>query len=109
MMSGDIPDSSVTASTSWSGHPSRYGRLHWTKYGSSQCWASGTADINQWLQIDLSRMQFVTAIATQGRHIYAHQWVKSYWLSYSNDTTTWIEYMENGVKKVSTIKYKKYT
>ncbi|XP_031573542.1 lactadherin-like, partial [Actinia tenebrosa] len=101
MMSGEIPDSLVTASTSWTGLPGSYGRLHWTKYGSNQVWSAGTLDTNQWLQIDLSRMEFVTAIATQGRHAH-NQRVTSYYLSYGNDTVLWTEYLEGGVRKVFT-------
>ena len=102
MMSGGIPDSHITASSSWSGHPVTYGRLHWTKYGLYQCWAAGTKNTNQWLQIDLSRMESVTAIATQGRHGNS-QWITSYYFSYGNDSTSLTEYLEGGVRKVSTM------
>ena len=102
MTNGDIPNSAVTASSYWSiHHPPHDGRLHWTKKAHDQCWASKTLDINQWLQIDLSRLRFVTAIATQGRHRGAlMQWVKSYWFSNSNDGATWNEYQENQARKV---------
>lgn len=102
MMSGGIRDSLVTASSSWSGRPSTYGRLHWTKYSFNQCWAAGTSNTNQWLQIDLSRMEYLTAIATQGRHT-GLQWVTSYYLSYGNDSASLNEYLEGGVRKVSTM------
>lgn len=102
MMSGEILNNAITASTVAASHPSWYARLYWTKYGGNQAWACGinAKNTNQWLKIDLGQTKLVTAIATQGRHISYHQWVKSYSLSYSNDNTLWIEYQENGVKKV---------
>ncbi|KAK3746637.1 hypothetical protein QZH41_012844, partial [Actinostola sp. cb2023] len=103
MSNGDIPDNAVTASSNHSAHAPKDGRLHWTKNKQYQYWASKTLDANQWLQIDLSRLQFVTAIATQGRHgTIDPRWVKSYWFSYSNDGVTWIEYKENQVRKTFT-------
>ncbi|XP_031561718.1 coagulation factor V-like [Actinia tenebrosa] len=101
MMSGDIPNNAITASSSAGHHPTGYGRLQWTKYAGYQAWASTVPPgPNQWLQIDLGQMKFVTAIATQGRHMSHNQWVTSYSFSYSNDNTLWTEYKENGVKKV---------
>jgi len=99
---GRIPNNLMTASSFWDGHhPPSHARLHWTKYGNDQVWASKTLDLNQWLQIDLSTMHFVTALATQGRHG-SLQWVKSYWFSYSNDGTTFTQYKDqNQARKVS--------
>jgi len=100
---GRIPDNRITASSVFDGNfPPYRARLHWTKYGIAQAWASKTLDVNQWLQIDLYTMHYVTALATQGRHGHP-QWVKSYWFSYSNDGTTFIEHKDqNQARKVIT-------
>lgn len=101
MTSSTIPNSAVTASSS---HSSSYlpykARLLWTFHGSTQSWCSYYQNVNQWLQIDLSLLEFVTAIATQGRYA-VNQWVMSYWFSYSNDATSFNEYKDNqGRRKV---------
>ncbi|KAK3743988.1 hypothetical protein QZH41_010800, partial [Actinostola sp. cb2023] len=105
MTNGDIPNNAITASSYWADlndilRP-HDGRLHWTKNANAQCWTAKTQDINQWLQIDLSRLQFVTAIATQGRHVITQR-VTSYWFSYRNDGVTWNEYKENQARKTFT-------
>ncbi|KAK3743989.1 hypothetical protein QZH41_010801, partial [Actinostola sp. cb2023] len=103
MTNGDIPDHAVTASSTWTTLSPSWGRLYWTKHGTSNAWIVASNDVNQWLQIDLSRLQDVTAIATQGRHgnRFLH-WVISYWFSYSNDGATWNEYKENQARKTFT-------
>ena len=102
MSNRDIPNKAITASSYWDGntkHPTFYARLHWTKFEIGHGWVAATQNTNQWLQVDFSRVLFVTAIATQGRHIKAQR-VTSYSLSYSNDGTAGTEYKENGTKKV---------
>lgn len=105
MTSGDIPNNAITASTVSAPHQAWYARLFWNTYGANgndQAWACIVAALNtnQWLKIDLGQMKFVSAIATQGRHIGYYQWVKSYSFSFSKDNTQWTDYIENGVKKV---------
>ena len=100
MASEDIPDSAITASSAHQGLPAVRGRLYSTKYGDFTAWGSGVVNTNQWLRIDLSKVRFVTAVATQGRH-FTPQWVKSYWLSYSTDGTIFSEYKDqNQIRKV---------
>jgi len=102
MASGEIPGSAITASSTHSSLATDRARLYSTKYGDHECWGSATLDTNQWLQIDLSKLHFLTAVATQGRHIGYLQWVTSYWLSYSDNSTTFTEYKDHKqTRKVS--------
>jgi len=103
MASRELPDSAITASSTHTSVTPYRSRLYSTEYGNHESWASASLNTNQWLQIDTSMVRFLTAVATQGRHTTTYlQWVRSYWLSYSNDTTTFTEYKDqNQVKKVS--------
>ena len=88
MQSGDIPDSAITASSSYninSFAPS-IGRLHFLSVGSGKygSWAAQTNDANQWFQVDFGSWTKISAFATQGRQD-ADQWVKNYSLSFSYD------------------------
>ena len=88
MESGNISDSAITASTSYTAvslAPS-VGRLHFLSSGSGKygSWAAEANDKNQWFQVDFGSWTKVTAVATQGRQD-ADQWVKNYKLSFSYD------------------------
>ncbi|KAL9955603.1 hypothetical protein ACROYT_G036947 [Oculina patagonica] len=87
MQSGKIPDSSITASSSYNAvsfAPS-IGRLFLSagsgNYGS---WAAEANNENQWFQVDFGSWTKISAVATQGRQDW-DQWVESYWLSFSYD------------------------
>ena len=54
---------------------------------------------NQWLQIDLRQMCVIKGIATQGRRE-AHQWVKTFQLSYSRHGARFRSYVSYGRVKV---------
>jgi len=103
MHSGQLPDSAITASSSF--HPTNFapkiGRLHYLSSGSGTggSWAAGGNNPYQWLQVDLGNWTRVTGVATQGRQD-SSQWVKSYSLS-TNDGQ-FFEFLktESGVKKV---------
>lgn len=75
-----IPNSAITASSSWPG--SAYlpykGRLN-----SKEGWFAYYQDTNQWFQVDFGGVTQVTGISTQG-YSYLDRWVTSYTLSYSN-------------------------
>ena len=47
-------------------------------------WIPQTADLGQWIQVDLGNISMVTKIATQGSHEEA-DWVTEYMVSYSFD------------------------
>ncbi|XP_078346432.1 neuropilin-2-like [Oculina patagonica] len=95
-----IPDSSITASSSYS---STYlpgnGRLHFKKKsGHYGAWAAGNKRDNSWFQVDFGRFVKVTIISTQGRDDSA-KWVTKYRVTYSYDGQFFRDYKEEGYVK----------
>ena len=102
MENNDIPDSAVTASSSW-GH-SLYepwqARLHnGPTNQSTGSWSAASNQVGEWLQIDFGEERVVTKLATQGRPS-MDQWVRSYKILFRSDGTSWKEYKENGTVEV---------
>ena len=98
MKSGKIPDSAITATTSYSQYygPER-ARLDTVKSGSfNGAWIPKTQDMGQWIQVDLRNVTKITRIATQGRQD-AAQWVKSYCITYSVNGGPFLPYNKNQV------------
>ena len=92
MENSQIPDSAITASSSYNAisfAPS-IGRLHFLSAGSGKygSWAAGANNEYQWFQVDLGSWTKVSAVATQGRQD-TDQWVKTYSLSFSYDGVFW--------------------
>lgn len=107
MESGEISNGNITASSYWAVHHEPYlARLHLQpRWVEARGWASGTNDVNQWLQVDLGIKYDVTRVATQGRPEYP-QWVKKYSLLYSDDGVTFHNYMnEQGQTKVNILDF----
>ena len=97
MESGKILDKQITASSEWrANHAAHQGRLNFQEVVErgvarrSGSWSARKNDKNQWLQVDLLRVEsVVTSVATQGRNrnpLWGEhdQWVQSYKLQYSN-------------------------
>ena len=102
MESGHLPDSAISASTSYDGnHIPQFGRLNKIPAsGKAGAWCAKSNDVKQWLQVSFGRQTTVTKVATQGRYKY-NQWVTSYTLSYSVDGAHWVWYrLSNGHIKV---------
>ncbi|XP_029202215.2 uncharacterized protein LOC114966489 [Acropora millepora] len=80
MENGRIPDSALTAASSYSAsYSASKGRLnHDTTY------LARTNDKGQWVQVDFGKIVKVTKIGTQGRYN-AAQWITKYTVSYSID------------------------
>lgn len=55
---------------------------------------------NQYIQVDFLLKTRVTRVGTMRRRSKEH-WVSEYFLQYSDDDVTWIDYQENGCVKVS--------
>jgi len=93
MESGHLPDSALSASTSYNAnHIPQFSRLNKIPAsGKAGAWSSSKNDGNQWLQVYFGRETTVTKVATQGRYD-DNQWVMSYSLSYSVDGTHWAWY-----------------
>jgi len=68
--------------------------------GRTGAWVAKYRNTRQWLQIDLRQLSIVKGISTQGRRE-AHQWVKSYTLSYSMKGLRFRPYVAFGRIKVS--------
>ena len=107
MESFEIPDSSITASSSYSyDHSAKFGRLRMAaKNGHKGGWSAKTNDKNQWLQIDLGSTMKVNKIATQGRQD-TSQWVTSFQLSYSIDGSSFLPF---GSARVSSLIDRQYS
>ena len=62
------------------------------------------ANMNQWLQIELTQVKKITGIITQGaKSLGTEMYVSSYSLQYSDDGTYWTQYTddEDYMSKVS--------
>ncbi|EDO48091.1 predicted protein, partial [Nematostella vectensis] len=81
-----IPRRAITASSSFDrNHGTDRARLNTVKQGSKRgAWSAKRNNRRQWLQVDLGRRTVVTKILTQGRQD-LRQWVKTYYVLYSND------------------------
>ena len=102
MESGHLPDSAISASTSYdANHIPQFGRLNKIPAsGKAGAWCAKSNDVKQWLQVSFGRQTTVTKMATQGRYK-SNQWVTSYTLSYSVDGAHWVWYrLSNGHIKV---------
>ncbi|KAK3754817.1 hypothetical protein QZH41_002133 [Actinostola sp. cb2023] len=61
-----------------------------------------STDVSVYLQIDLASLHHVTRVAVQGGHTATSStlfFVKTYKLSFSNNSLDWFEYSENGIPK----------
>ena len=106
MESGYLPDSALSASTTFSGrYIPQFSRLNKIPAsGNAGAWCPGTNDGNQWLQIYFGQETTVTKVATQDRYDCCDQWVMSYSLSYNVDGSHWAWYrLSDGQLKVTSV------
>lgn len=90
-----IPDSALTASSSWrNGLDPRYARLH-----SATSWSAGINNRSQWLQVDLGMETAIKKIATQSKHDSPSR-VTTYEIISRVDGGEWEPYLENNAVKV---------
>ncbi|CAG5865387.1 unnamed protein product [Menidia menidia] len=98
MESGFIKDHQITASStlsSWYGGPWKpsLGRLN--KQGTINAWRTKNNDMNQWLQLELQKVQKITGIITQGARSFGKDlYVMTYTLQYSSDGRQWTRYTD---------------
>lgn len=97
-----LPDSAFNASSSFFSGSWDFGAYNGRLYKQDDrirkrtgCWCARNKKKEQWLQVDLGKIKFVTAVATQGRDKY-YEHVKSYELAFSKDGQRWNRYKENG-------------
>ncbi|XP_068726460.1 uncharacterized protein, partial [Montipora capricornis] len=101
MQSNHIPNSTITASSQWdkSLTPAR-ARLNVKRVGSlGGAWCVKRNDHNQYLQIDLRKPTRITKVITQGRYD-ANQFVRNYYLYYSQNGRTFLPIKEGGKVKL---------
>ena len=99
MESGHLPDSALSASSSYdANHGPKFSRLNTVPgKGRAGAWCALKNDANQWLQVNFGRETTVSKVATQGRY----HWVMSYSLAYSVDGSHWAWYrLSDGQVKV---------
>ena len=93
----------MTASTYYDyKHYPYYGRLNENRGDGAWC-AETKTDRTDYLQVDMSAVHSVCAVATQGERIYFNR-VTGYKVHLSEDGVTWNSYKENNVEKVTKIK-----
>ena len=107
---GRIRNRQLKASSSWDrNHSPSRARLNLKKQGSRiGAWASRHKNRNQWLMIDIGHPTRVTKIATQGRDD-ANQFVRSYYLYFSQNGGTWHAFKEGRKIKVRIITVLSFT
>ncbi|CAN9513751.1 unnamed protein product [Ophioblennius macclurei] len=93
MEDGTIPDSDITASSSWSDSTeAKHGRLSTGEGDGAWCPAGAVFPSgSEYLQIDLRKLHFLALVGTQGRHADGHgqEFARSYRLRYSRDGVKW--------------------
>ncbi|XP_003702398.2 discoidin domain-containing receptor 2 isoform X1 [Megachile rotundata] len=105
MESGDIPDSAITASSSYVTNVGpRNGRLRKETAGGAWCPKSQIErGIREWLQVDLSGPHVITGVQSQGRydHGRGQEYVEEYTLEYRRPGfTEWRRYKRWDNKEV---------
>ena len=106
MESGYLPDSALSASTSYdANHIPQFSRLNKIPAkGKAGAWCAASNNRNQWLQVFFGRETTVTKVAIQGRYSCCSQWVASFKLSYSSDGIHWAWYrLSDGQTKVNVV------
>lgn len=98
MSSGAILDNQISASSEKSVNESAIK----SRFAFPSAWVAQTGDTNPWLQIDLANYYTeITAVEIRKR-FEVDQWVKKYYLQYSDNGTSFKYYKEQGhsAKKV---------
>ncbi|XP_068754233.1 EGF-like repeat and discoidin I-like domain-containing protein 3 [Montipora capricornis] len=94
-----IPDSSMTASSTFSSsHSPYFGRFKEARPGSARWCPKTSSDRNDYLQVDLGKVNLVCAIATQGTT--TSEYTTSYKLRFSINVVTWETYKVSNYEKV---------
>ncbi|XP_035694676.1 lactadherin-like [Branchiostoma floridae] len=100
MSTGDIPDSSITASSYFSDRwaPAK------ARFGINGNWIPRRVNAKaEWLKVDLGQESRVYGVITQGRPE-IDRWTITYKLSFSTDGQTWTTYAgTDGSEKVLTV------
>jgi len=100
MESGQISNQSLTASSNYFKFPAWKARLN---SGMAKSWYAFAEDRHPWIQVDLEKLTWLKAVATQGKMF--SFFVKTYELAYSTDEVTWFTYgeLDENNKKVGKV------
>ncbi|XP_070694535.1 coagulation factor V [Pempheris klunzingeri] len=89
LQSGSVKDDQIKAINTrgyWEPHLARL-----NNQGKYNAWS--TEQNHSWIQVDFERPVVISQVATQGaRQMFSAQFVKKYYISYSNDRRRWIFY-----------------
>ncbi|XP_014203585.1 discoidin domain-containing receptor tyrosine kinase B-like [Copidosoma floridanum] len=108
MASGAIPDSDITASSSFdSGNVGpHHGRLNQESFGGAWCPRPQIkTDSSEWIQIDLHKVHVITATGIQGRfgNGQGAEYAEAYWLEYWRPSLgKWVRYKNPGGEELIT-------
>ena len=86
----EIPDTSITASSTYSSHRASQGRLY-----QQGRWATYIHSTEQWFQVEFLNWTKVTGVAIQGFGWGQKWWVTKFKLAYSNDGMFFSDYSED--------------
>lgn len=93
MARGSIPDRDITASSAMDSDSSASN----ARLGNTKAWIPRSDDKHPWIQVNLQYRRNMTAIVTQG---FNGSFVKSYYVSYGDDGSNWMNYTVQGKLKV---------
>ncbi|XP_020618521.1 lactadherin-like [Orbicella faveolata] len=88
-----IPDRDITASSALDADSSAF---H-ARVKNTKAWIPSSNDKDPWIQVNLQYGRNMTAIVTQG---FNGSFVKSYYVSYGDDGSNWINYTVQGKLKI---------
>uniref|UniRef100_A0A8C1R8Z5 Discoidin domain-containing receptor 2 n=1 Tax=Cyprinus carpio TaxID=7962 RepID=A0A8C1R8Z5_CYPCA len=105
MSRGQILDEDISASSQWSDSTAaKYGRLDCEEGDGAWCpeIAGEPENMNEFLQIDLRSLHFITLVGTQGRHAggIGNEFAQTYKIKYSRDGSRWISWRNRQGKEV---------
>ncbi|KAL3885078.1 hypothetical protein ACJMK2_025183, partial [Sinanodonta woodiana] len=104
-----VPDEYLSASSEYNAHhAAKYGRINtaYVKGSNIGAWAAGFNRNNEFIQVQLNQLSLIQAIQTQGKNgtgdpSLSNQYVKSYYVSYRKNNTSWLYIMDStGNKKL---------
>ncbi|XP_015211166.1 discoidin domain-containing receptor 2 isoform X1 [Lepisosteus oculatus] len=105
MSGGQIQDEDISASSQWSeSTAARYGRLDFEEGDGAWCPEIPVEpeNLNEFLQIDLRSLHFITLVGTQGRHAggMGNEFAQMYKIKYSRDGSRWISWRNRHGKQI---------
>ena len=92
-----IPDSALTASTTYNNNPKRTPRCSRLETPREDCdhgvWVMDPDDTDPWIMADLGGIYLVQGVTTKGRPTTDYNWVTSYKIAYSYKSTDMSEFV----------------